>query len=110
VLAQGAVLEVTIDFNKARRQKGAGRHPGTPPPRLAGSDAHRRWYGAYMNSEDWAQRRKLVLDRCNHICEGCRTKPATQVHHLTYYHKGFEFLWELVGICIDCHTRLHRGG
>lgn len=57
----------------------------------------------------WAERCALVLDRANGICEGCRQRKATQVHHLTYQHAGEEFLWELVAVCRECHERVHGG-
>jgi len=37
------------------------------------------------------------------------SEPATEVHHLTYQHVGHEFLFELVAICRECHTRWHGG-
>jgi 5-methylcytosine-specific restriction endonuclease McrA len=72
-------------------------------------DADAWWttYGAYLSSEEWAERRRLVLERAGLICQGCRRARATQVHHLTYVHVGEEFLWELAAICNDCHERLH---
>jgi 5-methylcytosine-specific restriction endonuclease McrA len=67
----------------------------------------RAWYDQYLLSNEWLQRRRLVLQRANGICEGCLSEPATQVHHLTYDHAGAEFAWELVAICDYCHTRFH---
>lgn len=49
------------------------------------------------------------MQRAAHVCEGCRTARATEVHHLTYEHCGDEFLWELVAICRSCHERYHGG-
>lgn len=64
-------------------------------------------YYDYLSSDDWKAKRLLVLDRCNYICEGCGIKRASQVHHLTYRNIGNEFLFELKGLCSDCHKRLH---
>ena len=69
----------------------------------------RAQYGAYLKSDSWKKRRKLVLERANNICEGCGLEPATDVHHLTYDHIGNEFLFELVAICRACHERIHIG-
>jgi len=66
------------------------------------------WYKAYLQSEDWHEKRRLVYDRCNGICEGCRLKRSTQVHHKTYQNVGNEFLFELLGVCKDCHERIHE--
>lgn len=64
-------------------------------------------YATYLQSREWHARRKMVLDRANGLCEGCRARKATQVHHLTYEHVCNEFLWELVAICDSCHRRIH---
>ena len=64
-------------------------------------------YAAYLKSPEWRAKSKLVILRAQGICEGCRERPATQAHHLTYEHRFNEFLWELVAICDDCHTRIH---
>jgi hypothetical protein len=61
----------------------------------------------YYRSEPWQRRRRLVMRRCEGLCEGCGVHPATQVHHLTYEHWRSEFLFELVGICERCHAMIH---
>lgn len=66
------------------------------------------WYTNYLQSDEWANKRGLVFDRCNKICEGCRLKEATVVHHKTYANVGREFLFELVGVCERCHTEIHK--
>lgn len=65
------------------------------------------FYHGYLNSQAWFERRKLVMERAGGLCEGCRQRPATQVHHLTYEHVGCEMLWELVAVCRNCHERVH---
>jgi hypothetical protein len=64
-------------------------------------------YSAYLCSPKWYGRRALVLNRAGGLCEGCRERQATQVHHLTYDHVTNEFLWELVAVCDACHRRIH---
>lgn len=64
-------------------------------------------HDAYLKTEKWRQKRLAVIQRCNGLCEGCRAAPVTQVHHLTYEHWQDELLWELVGVCDDCHERAH---
>ena len=66
-----------------------------------------QWYDNYLNSPGWKNKRRLVLDRAQGVCEGCRDAPATDVHHMTYNNVGNEFLWELKAICRTCHERLH---
>lgn len=67
------------------------------------------WYKEYLKSPEWREKRLLVLDRCNDICEGCMKKVAEEVHHLTYANVGKEFLFELIGLCVGCHERIHEG-
>lgn len=69
-----------------------------------------RWYDKYLQSTEWRVRRDLVMARAEGVCEGCRSRPAVQVHHLTYDHVGNEFLWELAAVCKPCHDRVHADG
>ncbi|TEA78656.1 HNH endonuclease [Allopusillimonas ginsengisoli] len=64
-------------------------------------------YNAYLQSDEWKEKRRLVLERDNHLCQGCRRRNATQVHHLTYKHVGRELLFELISICDKCHEVAH---
>lgn len=66
------------------------------------------WYKDYLESESWLKKRSVVLKRCNYICEGCLKNVAHEVHHKTYKNVGQEFLFELVGLCLDCHGRMHK--
>jgi hypothetical protein len=65
------------------------------------------WYNTYLQSEAWAHRRSLVLERCGGYCEGCQERAATVVHHTTYSHAGHELLFQLVGLCAPCHQEVH---
>lgn len=64
-------------------------------------------YRDYLLSDEWRSRRERVLERDGHLCQSCRQRPATQVHHLTYEHILDEFLFELVSVYGECHSRLH---
>ena len=64
-------------------------------------------YAAYLRTDDWQRKRARVLHRANGICEGCLERPATEVHHTTYDHRGNELLFELVALCRDCHLKAH---
>lgn len=65
-------------------------------------------YHRYLESDDWKQKRNLVLKRSGEVCEGCRRASATQVHHLTYEHVYEELLYELVALCKECHVTAHK--
>ena len=65
------------------------------------------WYGEYLRSPEWEKKRRKILFRANNICEGCGENKAVEVHHLSYKHKGNEFLFELVALCKKCHEIVH---
>ena len=64
-------------------------------------------YRAYLDSAAWQAKRQAVLRRDEWICQGCLERPACDVHHLTYKHLEYEFLFELVSVCRACHDRWH---
>lgn len=68
----------------------------------------KREYHDYLRTPDWAAIRDFVLQRENHLCQGCRRERATQAHHTTYQNVGQEFIFELVALCRPCHERYHR--
>lgn len=65
------------------------------------------WYTEYLESPEWKSKRRRVLKRANGLCEGCGEREPTDVHHLTYRHKGNEFMFELVALCVACHDKIH---
>jgi hypothetical protein len=66
-----------------------------------------RWYNQYLLTPAWKAKRKAVMERAGSLCEGCRKRKATQIHHTTYKHVGDELLFELVAVCDSCHRILH---
>lgn len=74
--------------------------------RQAESNEWWRRYNLYLRSPEWRAKAALVLDRAHHRCEACGTRPATDVHHLTYKHVFDELLWELRAVCTECHEKL----
>lgn len=66
-------------------------------------------YHEYLNSVNWRVIRNKVMARCGGICEGCADKPAAHVHHKTYDNVFDELMFQLVGLCEDCHDKLHPG-
>lgn len=64
-------------------------------------------YMLYLASRDWGVLREMVMGRCDGICERCKWKPATQVHHLTYIRKYREQIEDLQAICRQCHEFTH---
>jgi 5-methylcytosine-specific restriction endonuclease McrA len=75
-----------------------------------GDSYYTQAHNAYLDSPAWKDRRRLVMERAQGLCEGCRQASATEVHHLSYSHWGQELLFELVALCGDCHDRIHAKG
>lgn len=66
----------------------------------------RKTYHAYLKSEEWRQKRDLVIARSAKRCECCGQRDAWQVHHLSYRYKYFEPLWDLRAVCDPCHEAM----
>ena len=69
--------------------------------------AQRAEYHAYLQTEPWRAKSRMVLQR-DPICTACRKEPSEQAHHLTYDRIYREPLFDLVGVCRPCHASLHR--
>lgn len=64
-------------------------------------------YQEYLVTEGWERTRAKVLERAQWVCEGCRERRATQVHHLNYDDpRGDEMLFNLVALCGACHDKI----
>ena len=63
-------------------------------------------YSDYLKSEKWKSKSRLVIAR-DKTCQACLRNPAVQAHHKTYDNVGDEPLFDLVGICLPCHEKLH---
>jgi 5-methylcytosine-specific restriction endonuclease McrA len=75
--------------------------------RMQESEERRRQYHEYLQSPEWRELRERVLERDNHLCQGCLLANAAVVHHLTYDNIMAEFLFELISLCDRCHDRIH---
>jgi hypothetical protein len=64
-------------------------------------------YEAHLRSDAWRKKREGVIHRCGNRCEGCANASVHHVHHLSYAHLGDELLFELVGLCVPCHRKIH---
>jgi 5-methylcytosine-specific restriction endonuclease McrA len=64
-------------------------------------------YDEYLKTPQWEILRQRVLQRCQNVCEGCGVAPAREVHHLTYANIYNELLYQLVGLCSNCHRKAH---
>ena len=73
----------------------------------AEGNRYQKEYELYRRSDTRRAKREKVLRRAKGICEGCHDADATQIHHLTYDHRGDELLFELVALCEACHRKCH---
>lgn len=70
------------------------------------SDSRAR-YREYLESQSWLATRAKVLERAGYVCEGCRERRATEVHHPHYEDpRGEEMLFNLVALCDKCHRKI----
>lgn len=67
-------------------------------------------YRLYLRSEQWFEKREKVLLRARYVCELCKEREASQVHHLTYERVFDERLEDLQALCVRCHKRAHKRG
>ena len=64
-------------------------------------------YVWYRCSPSWHERRQWILKRARGICEKCRQRAATEVHHLTYKRVFNEDPADLMALCRQCHAEIH---
>lgn len=80
---------------------------------------HALTYEDLLSTEEWLERRWLVLHRDGFCCTKCKASSTgelsvcLQVHHKYYVRDWMP--WEypdeaLVTLCLDCHSALHRNG
>lgn len=77
-----------------------------PKPPIQKDDDRKRYY-EYLRSLDWQLKREAVFQRENGICQGCKEEPIENTHHLTYANLYDELLFQLVGLCENCHRKVH---
>jgi hypothetical protein len=64
-------------------------------------------YHDHLKSEKWKEKRRLVIQKQNNICQGCLNAEIDDIHHLSYDNLGDELLFQLIGLCRDCHKKTH---
>jgi hypothetical protein len=64
-------------------------------------------YAEYLRSQHWRGLRAEVLIH-HPICQRCARCPSTDVHHLRYKNLVDVTPNDLLGLCSDCHTKVHQ--
>jgi hypothetical protein len=65
-------------------------------------------YYAYLESDQWKQRRLFMIRRAGYRCQICNGRRKLQVHHRTYERVGEERIDDLTVLCAECHKLFHR--
>ena len=68
----------------------------------------RKKYWAYINSQEWYNKREEVFCDRWRQCEKCWNQANLQIHHWTYIRLGNELLTDLFVLCDSCHVALHE--
>lgn len=63
----------------------------------------------YLKSNEWQNKRKIVLNRDNNKCRCCNDN-ATEVHHINYDTLFKENFNILISVCRSCHKKIHFNG
>lgn len=95
------------EMQRRDRTMAEERHLANVRQRQQESDAWWANYEAYLRTPEWQAKRKAVLERDKHLCQGCLKARAIQAHHQTYVHLENELLFELISLCKPCHDRNH---
>lgn len=68
-------------------------------------------YGAYIGSQEWAERRRYYVAKALHCCQLCNWRSpdgrGLNVHHRTYERLGREFDSDVIVLCRPCHAKFH---
>lgn len=72
------------------------------------NEDRRASYYDYLLSLEWRALRRRVIIRSKGICERCGVASVEEVHHLTYKRFKKEQLRDLLGLCSECHEKIHN--
>ena len=68
-------------------------------------------YESYIQSKDWRKVRERYFEsNMPQVCFACSLKKQSgfHLHHKTYKRLGKERLTDLMLLCPDCHTKIHK--
>jgi len=101
-------LKILEEFENRRNQYYESRRIEFAKNQKSKSDEWWEWYGNYLHTDQWREKRRKVLNRDDHVCQSCLDRDATEVHHLTYARVGNEPLFDLIAVCSECHREIHN--
>ncbi len=65
-------------------------------------------YKVYLQSVEWREKAKTIMERDNNKCVVCNSTDKIQVHHKTYDRLYDEEPDDLITLCYVCHNRVHK--
>jgi 5-methylcytosine-specific restriction endonuclease McrA len=68
---------------------------------------HYPTYQAYLKSEHWQSRRRVMLKLAGNLCGKCGSAESLHVHHKNYERVGRETAADLEVLCERCHKAEH---
>jgi 5-methylcytosine-specific restriction endonuclease McrA len=76
------------------------------PKPVKESPSHQRRYSDY--GSNWKELANTCLLLANYICHDCKTKPATNAHHIVpLKNGGVNQQYNLRALCFHCHSKYH---
>ena len=106
-----AQLHIRIDVRVAKAVASYAQHRGQSKNEAIAAiitSAMRGYYKEYLQSDTWKAKRKAVLIRDGLRCQLCGHEKNLHVHHVTYDRIYDEDLDDLITLCSDCHSGLHK--
>jgi hypothetical protein len=68
-------------------------------------------YQKYLKSYEFKAVRRCVMNRANNTCEVCKSRRASEVHHIKYskwYNGDVDKSSNIIAICHPCHCDIHK--
>lgn len=67
------------------------------------------FYKTYIRSTEWSKKKSWYWAQVGvRACQVCGSRKSLQVHHMDYVRLGNEVFTDLMGLCYDCHTEVHK--
>lgn len=67
-------------------------------------------YKNYLKSKHWKNKKKESYASKNYKCFFCPKRNNLQLHHITYENLGKELTEDLIYLCREHHTYVHKSG
>lgn len=65
-------------------------------------------YREYITSDEWKEFRERYYQTHKKECRACGSRRKVCLHHKTYNRLGYERMADVVPLCDNCHSLLHK--